>query len=132
MIDLDDLQLSGTENVHLLENGFIQIFGIKIADTEAEHKQEVVGIQFPPEFAIQLLDWLQSHEEILMECCGADIPSDAGEDDRQMAEWNIEDDDDEDLDDDLYDDIQSDEFDDEDDSFEEDEDPYAPGFDPQE
>ena len=111
MIDLDNLQLSGTENVHLLEGGFIQIFGIKIADTEAEHEQEVVGIQYPPEFAIQLLDWLKSHEEILMECCGVDIPSGAGEDDRQMAKWNPDDDDP--------------------DWEDEEDDPYSPGYDSQ-
>jgi hypothetical protein len=112
MIDLDDLQLSGTENVHLLEDGFIQIFGIKIADTEAEHEQEVVGIQYPPEFAIQLLDWLKMHEETLMECCGADIPS---------TPQNP-----------LFDAIENVDFDDDDPDWEDEEDdPYAPGYDPQ-
>jgi hypothetical protein len=127
MIDLDDLQLSGVENVHLLEDGYIQIYGIKIADTEAEYKQEVVGIQYPPEFAIQLLDWLKMHEDILMEGCGVDISSD-----HQEAVFDA--DEDNDLDDALYDDLKSDDFDDEDDSFDNDElgaDPYSPGYDPQ-
>jgi hypothetical protein len=123
MIDLDDLQLSGVENVHLLEDGYIQIYGIKIADTEAEYKQEVVGIQYPPEFAIQLLDWLKMHEDILMEGCGADISSD-----HQEAVFDA--DEDNDLDDALFDDIEDDEFTDEDDE-ELDADPYAPGYDPQ-
>jgi len=113
MINLDDLQLSGVENVNLLENGFIQIFGIKIAETELEAKQEVVGIQYPPEFAIQLLDWLKMHEEILMECCGADIPS-------TPQEPFFDADADKDLDGALYDDDP--------DWEDEDDDPFAPGY----
>jgi hypothetical protein len=70
------LQLSGNENVWLMDDGTLQIYGIKICDTEAELGQgEIVGIQYPSEFAIQLLDFLKAHESILMEGCGADIPS---------------------------------------------------------
>lgn len=68
------LQLSGTENVWL-EDGFLQIFGIKIADTEAETQEEIVGIQYSPEFALQLLDFLKDNEDDLLLAVGVDAPS---------------------------------------------------------
>ena len=111
----DDLQLSGTENVHLNADGVLSIYGIKIADTEAEHKQEVVGIQYPPEFAIQLLDFLKRNEDALMEGCGADIPSAIENPDFDEDKYYGLDEEDE-------------EFVDEDDE-ELGADPYAPGYD---
>lgn len=85
------LQLSGNENVWLMDDGTLQIYGIKICDTEAELGQgEIVGIQYPSEFARKLLDFLRDGLNKLEE-----------NDDDEMREWNPEDDDEE-LEDDPY------------------------------
>jgi len=73
------LQLSGEENVWLSDtDGVLQMFGTKIAETEDERDGGTVGIQYPPEFALQLLEFLKQHEGNILLAMGADIPSDKG------------------------------------------------------
>ena len=70
------LQLSGEENVWLSDtDGVLQMFGTKIAETEDERDGGTVGIQYPPEFALQLLEFLKQHEENILLAMGADIPN---------------------------------------------------------
>lgn len=110
------LQLSGAENVFLMDDGTLQIFGIKICDTEAELGQgEIVGIQYPPEFVEKLMHFLTYNLTVDPEDTDIeneefetnrrkDTNKDFGLDDDGMKDWNPDDED------------------------EPDEDPYSPGY----
>lgn len=58
-----NLQLSGTESVWY-EDGLLKIYGHKIhPKLDAEIANEIVGVMYPAEFALQLLDFLKFHED---------------------------------------------------------------------
>lgn len=67
------LQLSGTENVWWMpDKNRLEIYGHGPENSIHSVRQVV---QYPPEFALQLLDFLKSIEDELMLAVGADTPS---------------------------------------------------------